>query len=70
MLSKMSEKIRCFTCNKKLGLLGFNCRCGGAYCSVHRADVEHKCTFDYTAEQKRQLSSVMTKIEGKKVEVI
>jgi hypothetical protein len=66
----MSDKPRCFMCKKKLGLLGFTCRCGGSYCAVHRADVEHKCTFDYSAEQKRQLSSLMIKIEAKKVEAI
>ena len=66
----MSDKPRCLMCKKKLGLLGFTCRCGGAYCSLHRPDIEHKCTFDYSAEQKRQLSSLMIKIEAKKMEVI
>jgi AN1-type zinc finger protein 5/6 len=66
----MSDKPRCFTCKKKLGLLGFNCRCGGTYCSAHRADVEHKCTFDYSAEQKERLSSVMIKVIAKKIEAI
>jgi predicted nucleic acid binding AN1-type Zn finger protein len=71
MLSKMVDpKIRCATCSKKLGLVGFVCRCGGSYCSLHRSDIEHKCSFDYGAEQRRQLSSLMIKIEAKKVDVI
>ncbi|OEL34234.1 hypothetical protein BAE44_0004747 [Dichanthelium oligosanthes] len=27
---------RCASCRKKVGLLGFACRCGGTFCSVHR----------------------------------
>ncbi|CAF1074436.1 unnamed protein product [Rotaria sordida] len=35
------------SCNKKLGLTGFDCRCGGQFCPVHRYANEHNCTFDY-----------------------
>ncbi|GIY74395.1 zinc finger A20 and AN1 domain-containing stress-associated protein 6 [Caerostris extrusa] len=40
-------KRKCFVCNKKLGLTAITCRCGGLYCSQHRYDKEHNCTFDY-----------------------
>ena len=30
------KKNRCLKCNKKVGLTGFPCRCGGLYCSLHR----------------------------------
>jgi len=38
---------RCWTCNKKVGLTGFTCRCEYVFCSTHRYADEHKCTFDY-----------------------
>nr|GEW15639.1 A20/AN1-like zinc finger family protein [Tanacetum cinerariifolium] len=38
---------RCFDCNKKVGLLGFKCRCGETFCGMHRYPEEHKCDFDY-----------------------
>ncbi|KAI3976027.1 hypothetical protein MKX01_016710 [Papaver californicum] len=38
---------RCSNCNKKVGLLGFSCRCGGFYCSMHRLPEIHSCTHDY-----------------------
>lgn len=43
------KKIRrkCFTCNKKLGLLGFDCRCKKLFCSLHRYSDKHNCDFDY-----------------------
>ncbi|CAI0399521.1 unnamed protein product [Linum tenue] len=39
-------KSRCKACNKKVGLLGFACRCGGVFCGSHRYAEEHGCSFD------------------------
>lgn len=30
------DRKRCFDCNKKIGLLGNECRCGYVFCSFHR----------------------------------
>jgi len=38
---------RCQQCNKRVGLTGFECRCGGTYCGVHRYSDMHQCAFDY-----------------------
>lgn len=38
---------RCASCRKKVGLTGFECRCGGLYCSTHRYSDKHNCSFDY-----------------------
>merc|ERR1712012_1503986 len=32
---------------KKVGLTGFTCRCGGLFCSIHRYSDKHDCNFDY-----------------------
>ncbi|XP_066375020.1 zinc finger A20 and AN1 domain-containing stress-associated protein 12-like [Miscanthus floridulus] len=37
---------RCAACPKKVGLLGFACRCGGTFCSAHRHADSHGCSFD------------------------
>ncbi|KAJ9174956.1 hypothetical protein P3X46_013549 [Hevea brasiliensis] len=42
-----STKNRCTSCNKRLGLMGFNCRCGNVYCRSHRYPEAHACTVDY-----------------------
>ena len=34
---------RCTCCNKKTGLMGFSCRCGGNYCANHRHADQHNC---------------------------
>ncbi|MQL83334.1 hypothetical protein Taro_015837 [Colocasia esculenta] len=38
---------RCSFCNKRVGLMGFKCRCGDVFCSVHRYSDKHDCAFDY-----------------------
>lgn len=38
---------RCNACKKKVGLLGFHCRCGHVYCGSHRYPEEHSCPADY-----------------------
>lgn len=41
------KKKRCDTCKKRVGLTGFDCRCGGHFCSIHRYSDTHGCSFDY-----------------------
>ncbi|KAJ6882925.1 hypothetical protein NC651_029256 [Populus alba x Populus x berolinensis] len=38
---------RCECCKKKVGLLGFKCRCEKIFCGVHRHAKEHSCSFDF-----------------------
>ena len=40
---------RCHSCNKRVGLTGFPCRCGGMFCGEHRYSDTHTCSFDYKA---------------------
>ncbi|XP_012090386.1 zinc finger A20 and AN1 domain-containing stress-associated protein 1 [Jatropha curcas] len=47
--SSMCIKNRCNRCNKRVGLTGFECRCGNLFCGKHRYPEEHKCSFDFKA---------------------
>ncbi|CAO2163255.1 unnamed protein product [Urochloa humidicola] len=47
---------RCASCNKKVGLLGFVCRCGGTFCSVHRYTDKHPFDFDFKAADREQIA--------------
>lgn len=58
------------TCNKKLGLTGFDCRCGGQYCSLHRYANEHKCTFDYKEHGQNEIRRNMPVVQGERVRKI
>ncbi|XP_075885460.1 AN1-type zinc finger protein 5-like [Nelusetta ayraudi] len=44
------KKNRCFMCRKKVGLTGFDCRCGNLFCGLHRYSDQHRCPYDYKAE--------------------
>ncbi|XP_036384952.1 AN1-type zinc finger protein 5-like isoform X2 [Megalops cyprinoides] len=44
------RKNRCFQCRKKVGLAGFDCRCGNLFCGLHRYSDKHGCPYDYRAE--------------------
>ncbi|KAL2920515.1 Zinc finger A20 and AN1 domain-containing stress-associated protein 1 [Bienertia sinuspersici] len=47
---------RCNACNKRVGLTGFECRCGGLYCGSHRYPEEHCCSFDHKGVKREALS--------------
>ncbi|CAM0876769.1 unnamed protein product [Alopecurus aequalis] len=49
-------KNRCATCRKKVGLLGFRCRCEGTFCSVHRYSEKHDCGFDYKTAGREKIA--------------
>ncbi|CAM0905444.1 unnamed protein product [Alopecurus aequalis] len=51
-----ATKSRCEACRKKVGLLGFACRCGGTYCGAHRHADAHACGFDYKASGREQIA--------------
>ena len=36
-------------------LVGFQCRCGGLFCSLHRYSDKHDCSFDYKAEGQAEI---------------
>ncbi|XP_059296918.1 zinc finger A20 and AN1 domain-containing stress-associated protein 8-like [Lycium ferocissimum] len=38
---------RCTTCRKRVGLTGFNCKCGNLFCAAHRYSEKHDCPYDY-----------------------
>jgi predicted nucleic acid binding AN1-type Zn finger protein len=43
-------------CKKKVGLLGFVCRCGGTFCSVHRYTDQHACDYDFKTAEREQIA--------------
>lgn len=67
---KKPKKNRCFECRKKVGLTGFECRCGGLYCSLHRYSDKHKCSFDYHALGAEQIRKANPVVVSEKVQKI
>ncbi|XP_035012223.1 AN1-type zinc finger protein 6 [Hippoglossus stenolepis] len=65
-----AKKNRCLTCRKKVGLTGFDCRCGNIFCSTHRYSDRHNCTFDYKADAVEKLKKENPVVGGEKIQKI
>lgn len=56
---KPKKRNRCEHCRKKVGLLGFDCRCGGVFCGAHRMASAHCCSFE--AQRKSEQKALLQK---------
>ena len=61
---------RCLQCKKKVGYLGFECKCDGYFCSTHRYPEEHKCSYDHKTEKINKLRQDNPQIMAEKVRKI
>lgn len=62
------KKKRCQSCNKRVRLLGFECRCGHVFCGDHRYPEKHSCTFDYKKMEREVLAVKNPLIKADKLE--
>ncbi|OXB71457.1 UNVERIFIED_CONTAM: hypothetical protein H355_007988 [Colinus virginianus] len=61
---------RCWQCNRKIGLVGFQCRCGYYYCGEHRYADRHACAFDYKTYEREHLKKQNHRVVAEKVQKI
>mmetsp|Transcript_3360 Transcript_3360/g.6188 ORF Transcript_3360/g.6188 Transcript_3360/m.6188 type:complete len:174 (-) Transcript_3360:497-1018(-) len=54
------NKKRCFSCKKKVGFTGIECRCKYVFCGVHRYPEAHNCSFDFQASDREVLAKHIT----------
>eukprot|EP00062_Callorhinchus_milii_P002405 gi/632938554/ref/XP_007905432.1/ PREDICTED: AN1-type zinc finger protein 6 isoform X2 [Callorhinchus milii] len=64
------KKNRCFTCRKKVGLTGFDCRCGNLFCGLHRYSDKHSCPYDYKADAAERIRKENPVVVGEKIQKI
>ena len=66
---KKKRSKRCLTCNKKVGIVPYTCRCNIEYifCSKHRLPSKHNCSFDYKNFKKNKIENDNPKIEFDKI---
>ncbi|XP_042477493.1 zinc finger A20 and AN1 domain-containing stress-associated protein 1-like [Macadamia integrifolia] len=62
-----SVKKRCVSCKKRVGILGFNCRCGSTFCSEHRYPEVHACTFDFKSMGRDAIAKANPVVKADKV---
>ncbi|KAF5401261.1 Zinc finger A20 and AN1 domain-containing stress-associated protein 9 [Paragonimus heterotremus] len=58
---------RCYECHKRVGLTGFQCRCGFLFCGYHRYTDRHNCTFDYQEQAQQEIRKANPTVMGEKI---
>ncbi|PRQ54553.1 putative transcription regulator A20-like family [Rosa chinensis] len=61
---------RCNTCRKRVGITGFNCRCGHIFCAVHRYSDKHDCPYDYRAAVQDAIAKANPVVKAEKLDKI
>ncbi|XP_031496479.1 zinc finger A20 and AN1 domain-containing stress-associated protein 4 [Nymphaea colorata] len=61
---------RCSSCNKRVGLMGFKCRCGSTFCASHRLPEKHVCSFDFKAAGREAIARSNPVVKAEKLEKI
>lgn len=61
---------RCSTCRKRVGLTGFNCKCGNLFCSAHRYSDKHECPFDYRGAGRDAIAKANPVVKAEKLDKI
>jgi len=61
---------RCTTCNKRVGLTGFKCRCGNLFCGTHRYADIHDCSFNYHAAAQEAIAKANPVVKAEKLDKI
>jgi len=61
---------RCTICRKRVGLTGFNCRCGNLFCALHRYSDKHECKFDYQTAARDAIAKANPVVKAEKLDKI
>ncbi|CAA7018594.1 unnamed protein product [Microthlaspi erraticum] len=61
---------RCLSCNKKVGVMGFKCKCGSTFCGSHRYPEKHECSFDFKEVGRDAIAKANPVIKADKVQRI
>ncbi|VVA91096.1 unnamed protein product [Arabis nemorensis] len=67
---KSTGSTRCLSCNKKVGVTGFRCKCGSTFCGAHRYPESHDCEFDFKAAARDAIAKANPVVKADKVERI
>ena len=68
--AKQANKNRCYSCNKRVGFTGFECRCGFVYCATHRHANKHACSFDFKAMGRDAVAKANPAVIAEKVDKV
>eukprot|EP01017_Pseudomicrothorax_dubius_P012370 TRINITY_DN1506_c0_g3_i4.p1 TRINITY_DN1506_c0_g3~~TRINITY_DN1506_c0_g3_i4.p1 ORF type:complete len:153 (+),score=33.84 TRINITY_DN1506_c0_g3_i4:81-539(+) len=59
---------KCSKCARKVGMLGYKCKCEMTYCKLHRLPEEHDCNFDFQTRDREKLMVANPLVRADKVQ--
>ncbi|CAN1186140.1 Zinc finger A20 and AN1 domain-containing stress-associated protein 1 [Linum perenne] len=59
---------RCLSCNKRVGLTGFKCKCGSTFCGSHRYPENHDCDYDFKKAGRNAIAKANPVVKADKVD--
>ncbi len=65
-----SNKFNCWKCDKKVGYLGFKCKCNYIFCGPHRHFADHDCDYDFKKADREKFLNHDYTVENKKINKI
>ncbi|KAJ4894591.1 Zinc finger A20 and AN1 domain-containing stress-associated protein 7 [Raphanus sativus] len=68
--SKPARTNMCFSSNKKVGVMGFKCKCGSTFCGSHRYPEKHEYNLDFKEVGRDVIAKANPVIKADKVERI
>jgi hypothetical protein len=63
-----TDKTKCWKCNRKVGLTGFECRCLYVFCSKCRHAEDHDCDFDHKSKGREIIAKANPQLVEQKLE--
>jgi len=64
------ETNKCNKCSKKVGILGFKCKCDSTFCKGHRLPEDHDCDYDFKQAGAAQLAKANPVVMASKISKI
>jgi predicted nucleic acid binding AN1-type Zn finger protein len=61
-INTITNKCSHSTCNTKLKLTDFNCRCSNRFCMKHRLPESHDCSYDFKKDKINLVKVVAEKV--------
>eukprot|EP01017_Pseudomicrothorax_dubius_P034334 TRINITY_DN4692_c0_g2_i5.p1 TRINITY_DN4692_c0_g2~~TRINITY_DN4692_c0_g2_i5.p1 ORF type:complete len:153 (+),score=16.87 TRINITY_DN4692_c0_g2_i5:130-588(+) len=65
--SDQEDHSKCKICSRKVGMMGYKCKCERTFCRIHRLPEEHSCTFDFATRDRQKLAASNPTVIGEKV---
>jgi hypothetical protein len=69
-LPLQEDNEKCWKCDKRVGLLGFTCKCKYVFCGKHRHGPDHNCQYNWEKYDRKRLEAQNKQFKVEKLKKI